>query len=318
VKTKPIVVVGSVNMDLVCSVERIPKRGETLSGGSFQSFHGGKGANQAVAVARLGYPVSMIAKVGDDEFGARLRSGLRTAGVSVQAVGVAKGMSSGIAMISIDRQGENSIVVVPGANGEVRPEDLERAAPLLRSAGMILTQLEIPMETVECLGLLARRFDVPLMLDPAPASKLSPRLLKALTYLTPNESETLALCGNPAGHNFSVSRARQYGEILRNRGPENVIVKMGGQGSCVLGPEGLIRFVPAFKVKAVDTTAAGDAFNGALAVGVLKGMGLEDAVIFASSAAALSVTRVGAQPSMPNRRQVSRFLKAAASSSNEA
>jgi ribokinase len=149
------------------------------------------------------------------------------------------------------------------------------------------------------------------MLDPAPAGKLSSRLLKAITYLTPNESETLALCGDSGSNGITPASSRQYGEALRNRGPANVIVKMGEQGSCIIGPEGLVRFVPAFKVKAVDTTAAGDAFNGALAVGVLEGLGLEDAVVFASAAAALSVTRVGAQPSMPNRHQVSRFLKAA-------
>ncbi len=310
-KTKPIVVVGSVNLDLVCSVERIPTRGETLSGEGFQTFHGGKGANQAVAVARLGHPVAMVAKVGDDEFGTRLRSGLREAGVSVRAVSVAKDISSGVAMISVDRQGENSIVVVPGANGEMRPSDLEKATPLLRSAGMILTQLEIPMETVECLGLLARRFNVPLMLDPAPAGKLPLCLLKSIAFLTPNESETLALCDNSGGDNLNSSSAQQYGELLRNRGPESVIIKMGSQGACVLGPNGFTRFVPAFKVKGVDTTAAGDAFNGALAVGVLEGRDLEDAVVFASAAAALSVTRMGAQPSLPNRLEVERFIEQA-------
>jgi ribokinase len=164
-------------------------------------------------------------------------------------------------MISIDRQGENCIVVVPSAKGKLRPADLEKAMPLLRSAGMILTQLEIPMETVECLGVLAGRLEVPLMLDPAPASKLSPRLLKAITYLTPNESETLALCGDSGSIDITPSNARQYGEALRNHGPANVIVKMGREGSFILGPDGLAGFVPAFKVKAVDTTAAGDAFN---------------------------------------------------------
>jgi ribokinase len=149
---KRVVVVGSVNLDLVCSVERIPRAGETISGSRFETFHGGKGANQAVAIARLGYPVSMVAKVGDDDFGQRLQQGLKTSGVNINAVGVARWTSSGIALISTDGQGQNSIVVIPGANGKLLPKDLEKAGSLLRSAGMILTQLEIPLETVECLA----------------------------------------------------------------------------------------------------------------------------------------------------------------------
>lgn len=304
---KRIVVVGSVNLDLVCSVERIPRAGETISGSRFETFHGGKGANQAVAIARLGYPVSMVAKVGDDDFGQRLQQGLKTSGVNIKAVGVARWTSSGIALISTDGQGQNSIVVIPGANGKLLPKDLEKAGSLLRSAGMILTQLEIPLETVECLAALAGRFDVPLMLDPAPARELSTRLLRQVTFLTPNETETAILCGVPS-EELNPASAPGFARSLVRRGAHNVIIKMGSRGAYVAAST-VEEFLPAFKVQAVDSTAAGDAFNGGLAVALLRGKGLLAAARFASAVAALSVTRMGAQPSMPTARDVGRFLK---------
>src|SRR5437016_1868502 len=175
---KSIVVVGSINLDLVSTGKRIPAPGETVTGDRFQTFHGGKGANQAVAIARLGYPVSMVAKVGDDEFGPRLRNGLAAAGVHVNAVAVAKATASGVALISVDAKGQNSITVVPGANGKLLPRDLDKALPALRSAGMILAQLEIPMETVEHLSEIAERYQVPFMLDPAPARPIARQVLR--------------------------------------------------------------------------------------------------------------------------------------------
>jgi ribokinase len=309
---KRIVVVGSVNLDLVCSVDRIPRAGETLSGNRFETFHGGKGANQAVAIARLGYPVSMVAKVGDDEFGQRLQQGLETSGVNINAVGVARRTSSGIALISTDGQGQNSIVVIPGANGKLLPKDLEKAGSLLRSAGMILTQLEIPLQTVECLATLASRFDVPLMLDPAPARELSNRLLRQVTFLTPNETETAILCGVPS-EELNPERAPGFARSLVRRGARNVIIKMGSQGAYVAA-SAVEDSLPAFKVKAVDSTAAGDAFNGGMAVALMRGQHLLAAARFASAVAALSVTRMGAQPSMPTARDVGRFLKVASPS----
>jgi ribokinase len=305
---KPIVVVGSVNLDLVCTAERIPVPGETLTGANFQTFYGGKGANQAVAVGRLGYPVSMVAKVGDDEFGPRLRNGLRAAGVNVRAVGTAKGTASGVALISVDRKGQNSIIVVPGANGRLLPRDLEKALPVLRSAGMILAQLEVPMETVEYLCGAAQRLKVPLMLDPAPARPIPLRMLRQVTYLTPNESETCTLC-DAGGRDLNLSTAAEFAQILRSQGAANVIIKMGGSGAYVSGANGFARRVPAFKVKAVDSTAAGDAFNGGLAVALMRGKTLEEAVRFGAAVAAISVTRRGAQPAMPTAREVSSFLK---------
>jgi len=305
---EPIVVVGSVNLDLVCVGQKIPAPGETVRGRQFQTFHGGKGANQAVAVGRLGYPVSMVAKVGDDDFGNRLRQGLRAAHVNVRSVSTARATASGVALITVDRRGQNSITVIPGANGELRPRDLEKSLPQLRSAGMILTQLEVPMETVEYLCGLAVRLKVPLMLDPAPARSIPRRILRCVTYLTPNETETCTLC-DMAPADLTPATVPVCAEKLLCEGAANVIVKMGRHGAFIAGADGLRRRVPAFRVKAVDSTAAGDAFNGALAVALMRGSGLEDAVRFASAAGAVSATRAGAQSSMPTTKEVAQILK---------
>ncbi len=303
----PIVVVGSVNLDFVCTGKRIPAPGETVTGEDFRTVHGGKGANQAVAVGRLGYPVSMIAKVGDDEFGSRLRQGLRAAEVNVRAVNTAKGTASGVALISVDGQGQNSITVVPGANAELLPRDLEKSLSRLRSAGMILTQLEIPMETVEYLCDVAHRFRVPLMLDPAPARPLNRKMLRQVTFLTPNETEACVLCRMPS-RDLDLATVAESAQALLSSGAANVIMKVGSRGVYVAGADGLRRMVPAFKVRVVDSTAAGDAFNGGLAVALMRGMRLEEAVRFGAAVAAMSVTRAGAQPSMPTAGEVSNML----------
>jgi ribokinase len=304
---KPIVVVGSINLDLVSTGKRIPGPGETLVGDKFQTFHGGKGANQAVAIGRLGYPVSMIAKVGDDEFGAGLRKGLAAEKVNVKAVETAKGFASGVALISVDAKGQNSITVVPGANGQLVSRDLEKSLPLLRSAGIILTQLETTLEAVDYLCDVARRYNVPLMLDPAPAHALPRKTLRCVTYLTPNETETCTMCGIPAA-DLIPSTVAEIAATLAKTGAANIIVKMGSHGAYIHGADGLRKWVSAFKVKAVDTTAAGDAFNGAFAVALMQGLDLEEAVRFASAAGALSATRAGAQPSMPTAQEVAALL----------
>ena len=304
---RSIVVVGSVNLDLVCTGKRIPAPGETVTGETFETFHGGKGANQAVAVGRLGFPVSMVAKVGDDQFGVRLRRALRAATVNVRAVWTAKATASGVALITVDGEGQNSITVIPGANGQLLPRDLEKSLPQLRTAGMILTQLETPMETVEYLCTLAKRFEVPLMLDPAPARALPSEMLRQVTYLTPNETETCALCAIPAD-DLSPITVAEIARSLQARGPANVIIKMGKHGAFVAGSDKLVRMVPSFKVRVVDSTAAGDAFNGGLAVGLMRGLGLLEAVRFAGAVGALSVTRAGAQPAMPTAAEVKKFL----------
>jgi ribokinase len=306
----PIVVVGSINLDLVCAGKRIPAPGETLKGEKFQTFHGGKGANQAVAVARLGYPVNMIGKVGDDDFGDRLRRGLRDVKVGIESVSTAKGLSSGVALITVDATGQNSITVIPGANDRLLPRDLEKCLPQLRSAGMILTQLEIPMETVEYLCATARRFDIPVVLDPAPARPIPRKVLRNVTYLTPNETETCALCGLAPG-DLTPANVASVAELLLRSGPSSIIVKMGSRGAYIAGADGLRRMVPTFKVKAVDSTAAGDAFNAGLAVGLVRGMSLADAARYGAAVGALSATRAGAQTSMPSGREVARLLHSA-------
>jgi ribokinase len=301
---KPIVVVGSINLDLVAGAERIPREGETITGVSFNTFFGGKGANQAVAAAKLGYPVSLVGCVGDDAFGAQLRQGLREAGVDTAYVNTVGG-SSGIALITTGSRGENSIVVVPGANGKLTPQLLEKAAGLLQGAGFLLAQLEIPLETVEFLAQFAERHNIPLMLDPAPARALSPSLLRRVTWLTPNETETSELLKTSfAEKGDAFAAADQF----LSAGVDNVLLKLGSQG-CVVAQksEPKVR-IPAFSVEAVDTTAAGDAFNAGFAVGMLRGYTISRSAVFASAVAAISVTRSGAQTSMPSGDEVERFL----------
>ncbi|MGH9700257.1 MAG: ribokinase [Candidatus Acidiferrales bacterium] len=305
---KPIVVVGSINLDLVATGERVPLPGETLSGRDFATFHGGKGANQAVAAARLCWPVSMIGRVGDDSFGAELKSALRRAGVDVRGVKIEKG-SSGVALINIGADAQNSIVVVPGANGKMLPRDISKNAALLRRAGMILAQLEIPLATVETLAVFAHRHAVPLMLDPAPARSLPPGLLQNVAWITPNESETRALCGLDSHEPVDPANAARCAELLLARGPQNVVIKMGEQGVYLATASGQRQMLPAFAVKAVDSVAAGDAFNAGFAVSLLAGKPPLEAARYASAVAAISATRRGAQPSMPTTREVAHFMK---------
>jgi ribokinase len=302
---KPIVVVGSINLDLVASTDRIPQVGETVIGRTFTTFFGGKGANQAVAVARLGYPVSMVGNVGNDAFGTQLRDGLAEAGVDTKFVGTVEG-SSGTALIITGANGENSIVVVPGANAHVTPKSLERATPLLKHAGFILAQLEIPLETVEYLAELAERNDIPLMLDPAPARELPASLLRRVSWLTPNETETCQLLKTNLDDNEQ--SANTAADQLLSRGVKNLVLKLGSRG-CVIAQESVPKQrVAAFRVNAVDTTAAGDAFNAGFAVALLNGYSALESGVFASAVAALSVTRPGAQPSMPRGDEVEKFL----------
>jgi ribokinase len=305
--SRPIVVVGSINLDLVARAASIPRPGETLTGDSFRTFFGGKGANQAVAVARLGYPVTMLGNVGDDAFGEQLKTGLRQAGVSVDAVSVVPG-ASGVALIVISSAGQNSIVVVPGANGLLSPAQLEKQSSLLQKAGVLLAQLEIPLESVESLAAFAERHAIPLLLDPAPARALPAALLRRVTWLTPNESEAETLLNKPG---LCASDPLRAAKELLKMGPHNVIVKLGARGCIVASSNGTIDEIPAFSVEAVDTTAAGDAFSGGFAVGLMRGHSPKDSAIFASAVAAISVTRHGAQPSMPTNDEALSFLKAA-------
>ncbi len=302
---RPILVVGSINMDLVALAPHIPRPGETVIGTSFQRHPGGKGANQAVAIARLGHPVQLIGRLGNDPIADELRSHLHAAGVGLQGVATSEG-SSGVAVIVVSDAGENSIVVTPGANFALTPDDLDRHLDLLRAAPMVLAQLEIPLETLCHLADLCHRENIPLMLDPAPARSLPGTLLRHVTWFTPNESEAaFFLSGRP-----SSSHAQAAATLLAD-GPSGVVLKLGARGAFLAGPSHPGELLPPFQVAATDTTAAGDAFNGAFATSLCLGNPPADAVRFAAAAAAISVTRPGAQPSMPRWNEVQTLLATA-------
>jgi ribokinase len=304
---RPIVVVGSINTDLVAIADRIPAVGETVLGTGFQVHPGGKGANQAVAIARLGYPVQMIGRLGSDNFGAQLRTHLQAVGVDCSGIATCEG-SSGVAVILVSNRGENCIVVTPGANAKFTPRDVEASLSMIRQAGMVLAQLEIPMDTVECLATLCQREAVPLILDPAPAQDLPAEILRRLTWFTPNETEAAFYTGNVAADESAISPDETARSLL-TKGCRSVLLKLGRRGAYLATSEKPGQLIPAFEVTAVDSTAAGDAFNGSFATGLMLGRSPLDSAIFAAAAAAISVTRAGAQPSMPSMAEVERFLE---------
>ncbi|MBI3944320.1 MAG: ribokinase [Armatimonadetes bacterium] len=299
-----IIVVGSIHTDLVITAPRLPARGETLLGGEFHTFNGGKGANQAVAAARLGGEVWLVGRVGQDLYGDFQRRSLGAAGVRTEFVAADPAAASGVALITVAPGGDNTIVVAAGASGGCAPEDVDRAADALASADALLLQLEIPLETVAHAARLARRHGVRVILDPAPAQPIPPSLLEAVDLITPNETEAAVLCGaDPARPGDPAELAACLRE--RVRGP--VLVTLGPEGVLAATDEGVLR-VPAVPVRAVDVTAAGDTFNGALAVALAEGRDIGAAIRWASYAAALSVTRLGAQSSIPTREEVDRFF----------
>ncbi len=304
---KPIIVVGSINTDLVAVTKRLPAVGETVIGSDFQIHPGGKGANQAVAIARLGYPVHLIGRLGNDTFGAELRTYLENSGVDITGVSTSDG-ASGVAVIVVSARGENSIVLAPGANAKVTPEDIDANISILRTAGLVLAQLEIPLETVEYLAQVCAREGVPLILDPAPAMELPSGIFKDIAWFTPNQTEAAFYLG----HNRNGSSPHPPAEMamtLQSMGCSGVVLKMGADGT-YLGPQGGSgSLVPAFSVEAIDTTAAGDAFNAGFATGLMLGKSPLDSAVFAAAVAAISVTRTGAQPSMPNMAEVEEFIK---------
>jgi ribokinase len=303
---KPIVVVGSINIDLVAQAERVPLAGETVHSSDFQMHPGGKGANQAVAVARLGYPVRMIGNVGSDAFGEELRAQLLRSGVDASSVQTSKG-PSGVAMIAVAPNGDNAIVVTPGANAFVSPRDVDDNADAISEAAVVLTQLEIPLVTVQHLGTLCARLEIPLILDPAPARALSADLLHCVSWLTPNETE-IGCCVPLRRHPSNWRETSEILDALLEPCRNGVVLKMGSRGSYVATKDGFRQHVDAFPVSAVDTTAAGDAFNGAFAVGLMLGRSPLESAQFAAAAGAVSVTRAGAQPSMPTMEEVNLML----------
>ena len=307
--TPKIVVAGSLNADLVVRVERFPASGETLRGRQFDVFAGGKGGNQAAAAARLGGQVAMVAQVGGDAYGPWLRRSLEATGVDLTCVSTDEGVSSGVALITTDARGQNTIVVVAGANGTFTPDRLAPALTYIRHASVVLLQLEVPMATVERAAAEARAAGATLLLDPAPAADVPDQLLSLASLVTPNESELAALASAPM-HDGPVpdDEIDRRAQRLLSRGAGAVLVKLGARGARLVTPSRCATW-SAFAVDVVDTTAAGDAFNGALAVALAEGATLDDAIRFGCAAGALSVTRPGAQPSMPARGEVDRLLR---------
>ena len=304
-KTPRILVVGSSNTDMIIKLDRIPRPGETILGGAFVTAAGGKGANQAVGAARAGGQVTFIARVGQDMFGEQAVDGFVRDGINVKYISRDKTNPSGVALIFVAKDGENSIAVAGGANAKLSPADVKKAKSVFAGASVLVMQLETPLETVQATADLAAKAGVRVILNPAPAQPLPDRLLKRVSILTPNETEAELLTGIAVKDDASAAAAAAK---LRARGVQTVIITLGARGAFVATEYGE-QLVPGFKVKAVDTTAAGDIFNGALAVALAEGKPLELAVRFANAAAAISVTRLGAQPSAPTRREIEKFLR---------
>ena len=299
-----IAVFGSLNMDFVVRVDHLPAAGETALGRDFRMIPGGKGANQACAAGRLARHcgVRMIGRTGYDLFGDQLKASLAAAGVDVSAVTATRSEATGIATISVDSAGQNSIVVASGANDAIRPADVEGCHAAFRGAHFALFQLETPLEAVAAALRLAREKGARTMLDPAPARALTGEFLRAVDILTPNEGEALALLGR-ASARVGPAEAREITVALLALGTGSVVLKLGDHG-CYYSDGARTLFSPAFAVTAVDSTGAGDTFNGALAVALAEGMPIASALRFANAAAALSVTRAGAQASIPSRAEV--------------
>jgi len=299
-----IVVVGSSNTDMIIKLDRIPKPGETILGGAFTTAAGGKGANQAVAAARAGGHVTFVARVGQDVFGEQAVAGFARDGINVDYVFRDKSSMSGVALIYVAKNGENSIAVASGANARLSSADVKKARPAFVHGSVLVLQLEIPLETVQTAADIAVKNGIRIILNPAPARPLPGKLLECISILTPNESEAELLTGIAVNNETSAAKAAAR---LRSRGVSNVIITLGARGAFV-STEDFCGCIKGFKVKAVDTTAAGDVFNGALAVGLAEGQSIMDTVHFAHAAAAISVTRLGAQTSVPTRKEIEKFL----------
>lgn len=296
---KKIIVVGSLNMDLVVTTSRHPLIGETILGGKFATFPGGKGANQAVAAARMGANVCMVGRVGNDAFGAELISVASKDGIDVKNVIMDEFEATGVALITVNSQGQNTIVVASGANFSLTPNDLHQAEGVFEDAGVLISQLESPLVTVQESFSIAMQKGLKVVLNPAPAQLLGDALLGMVDYLIPNEREAMQIAG--------VDNLEEAIKILLKKRVRNLIITMGENGVLVINSD-IREHIPAYKVEAIDTVAAGDAFVGAFSAGLVDGMDVMDAVRFGNAAAAISVTRHGAQPSLPKRAEVLEFL----------
>ncbi len=291
-------VIGSINMDMVTRTDKFPKPGETRRGTSFQTIPGGKGANQAVALSRLGIPTSMAGRIGDDIYGRMYMEHFEKTGTQIKTLGMDTGTGTGIAAIEVDDAGENHIIVVPGANDTCTPAWLDEIFPLISDADIFLMQLEIPLETVQAAVDKLHALGKTIILDPAPARPLSRELLSKVSIVTPNATELVTITGDLAESAGIQERARH----LIQMGVSCVVHKSGADGAYI-ALEDSWTHIPSFKVKAVDSTAAGDTFNGGLAAGLAQGYSLEKAVVLANAAAALSVTKLGAQTGMPSMKE---------------
>ncbi|WP_080905979.1 ribokinase [Parabacteroides sp. Marseille-P3160] len=298
-----ILVVGSSNTDMVIQTKHLPRAGETVIGGTFFMNPGGKGANQAVAIARLGGKVSFICKTGSDIFGHQSQQLFEEEGIDTSYIFSDSRNPSGVALITVDERGENCIAVASGANANLLPADLAYAEEVIGQADFILMQLEVPIETVEYVAKIAYEKGKRVILNPAPARPLSKKLLSHLSIITPNETEAEIISGVKITDLHSAEKAAC---VIAGLGVEQVIITLGAKGALVYNPP-QVELVPAYRVEAVDTTAAGDVFNGALAVALSESRTLIDAVRFACKASAISVTRVGAQSSTPYRNEVDLF-----------
>ena len=304
---KRIIVVGSCNTDMVIRVDHLPLPGETIIGHDFITNQGGKGANQAVAVKRLGGDTAFIARLGNDDFGAKSLRLLTEEGIDTSCVRLTDGVSTGVALIPVDDSGENSIIVASGANAMLSPTDIEEAESLFEDAAILLMQLETPIPTLISAAKEAKRHGATVVLNPAPYPKeaLPDELLRLVDIITPNETEAESLTGITVTNQKSAQAAA---DILHQKGVAVVIITLGAKGVYLSAPE-CKKMIKSFKVKAVDSTAAGDVFNGALASALSQELDMLSAIRFAVAAAAISVTRLGAQPSVPTRKEIEKMLK---------
>jgi ribokinase len=298
-------VVGSANLDYTVALPRLPRVGETVSSGTLLVNRGGKGANQAVAARRLGAEVRLIGCVGDDDAGGAMRQALDEQGIGVEGVVTAPGVATGTALIFVDHEGHNQIGVAPGANHRLTVEMARAGEPSIEWAQVLVSQLEVPVPVVRWALETARRHGVPTVLNPAPVQELSDELLALVTYLTPNAGEVAALTGIEVS---DLDSGRRAAARLCERGVGTVIITLGEEGALVYDGATAVHF-EAFPIEVIDTTGAGDAFNGALAVGLSAGGSLEQVIPLASAAAALTCTRRGAQDALPDRAAVERFLQ---------
>ncbi|MBC8032888.1 MAG: ribokinase [Chitinophagaceae bacterium] len=299
-----ILVVGSSNTDMVIKAEHLPSPGETILGGAFFMNPGGKGANQAVAAARLGGSVTFICKTGNDIFGRQSVQLFEEEGIDTSYLLSDPKNPSGVALITVDKDAENCIVVASGANATLTVEDLQKAAPVIQKSSIVLLQLEIPLETVEYVSNVASAAGNTVILNPAPACQLPESLFPHISVITPNENEAGVLSGIKV---VDLESAKRAASVLSGKGVKNVIITLGQNGALVFS-NGSFTHIPAIKVEAVDTTAAGDVFNGALSVALSEDKSIEEATAFACQASAIAVTRLGAQSSAPYRNEINAFV----------